>query len=475
MKNCGEPILGAALPSLKRFKSAVCGTLWLVGLGITPWTYAVTYSLTDLGTLGGTLSYAFGINNVGQVVGQSYRTGDLTAAAVLWTSGAITELGSLGGTLTWAYDINDSGQIVGDGDVIGNTAVRALLWSGGTLTDLGTLGGAEGVATSINDAGQVVGRSSTGVTSHATLWSEGTITDLDPFAPRNSSAEGINASGQVAGWSENASFLQRPVLWASGTMTDLGTLGGARGWAEGINNAGQVVGTSFIVDDATAHATLWSGGSITDLGTLGGLSSSALAINSAGLVVGFSALPGAGGPRAFLWDGCTMTDVNALLDSNGVGWTLQIATAINDAGQIVGSALNASGETHAYLLSPASTPVPRCYIVAIDIKPGTLPNSITLKGKGVVPVAILSSSTLNVVEVDVNTVLFAGASSEKFVYEDVNSDGVADLVLHFRTQDLHLTPQSTEATLTGKLRNGDSIIGTDSVSIVPPGGKSGKD
>jgi hypothetical protein len=118
--------------------------------------------------------------------------------------------------------------------------------------------------------------------------------------------------------------------------------------------------------------------------------------------------------------------------------------------------------------------VPAPASLTIDIKPGSFPNSINLKSKGVVSVAILSSSTFNVVDVDVNTVMFAGAVPEKFAYEDVNSDGVADLVLHFRTQDLHLTDSSTEATLTGKLRNGTSVTGTDSVRIVPGSGNAGK-
>jgi len=84
-----------------------------------------------------------------------------------------------------------------------------------------------------------------------------------------------------------------------------------------------------------------------------------------------------------------------------------------------------------------------------------------------VTVAVLSSPTFNPVNVIVDTVRFAGASSEKFVYKDVNSDGVADLVLHFRIHDLQLTSDSTEATLTAELRDGGSIAGTDSVRIVP--------
>jgi sugar lactone lactonase YvrE len=110
---------------------------------------------------------------------------------------------------------------------------------------------------------------------------------------------------------------------------------------------------------------------------------------------------------------------------------------------------------------------PSLTVVAVDIKPGSFPNSINLRSRGVVPVAILSNPTLNVVDVDVGTVKFAGALPANFSYEDVNGDGVADLVFHFHTQDLQLTSNSTEASLTGQLRSGESIVGTDAVRIVP--------
>lgn len=78
--------------------------------------------------------------------------------------------------------------------------------------------------------------------------------------------------------------------------------------------------------------------------------------------------------------------------------------------------------------------------VEIDIKPGSFPNSINLKSKGVVPVAILGSASFNVDDVAVNTVTFTGASPVRFSFADVNLDGYVDLVFHFRTQDLQLTP-----------------------------------
>jgi probable HAF family extracellular repeat protein len=86
--------------------------------------------LTDLGTLpGGTQSYAYAINNLGQAVGasDSSASGQL---AVVFDHGEVRDLNRLipagaGWLLTEARDINDSGQIVGTGVVDGQ--VRAFL------------------------------------------------------------------------------------------------------------------------------------------------------------------------------------------------------------------------------------------------------------------------------------------------------------------------------------------------------------
>ena len=50
---------------------------------------------------------------------------------------------------------------------------------------------------------------------------------------------------------------------------------------------------------------------------------------------------------------------------------------------------------------------------------------------------------------------------------DLNRDGRLDLLLHFRTQDLQLTPTSTEAVLKGRTFSGELIRGTDSIRLVP--------
>ena len=133
--------------------------------------------------------------------------------------------------------------------------------------------------------------------------------------------------------------------------------------------------------------------------------------------------------------------------------------------------------------------------VAIDIKPGSDPNSINLKSKGKLPVAILSDEGFDARLVDVKTVLFAdpelfdlGAVPVAPIWsavEDVNGDGLDDLLVFFSVPELAelaaeappaFDSQSLEAVLTGATFDGIEIIGADSVRIVPPNdrGKKGK-
>ena len=87
-----------------------------------------------------------------------------------------------------------------------------------------------------------------------------------------------------------------------------------------------------------------------NLGALGGTSSDATAINNAGQVVGTAAT--SSGSRAFLWQSPGgMQNLNTLIAPDS-GWTLQTATAINQNGQIVGYGTT-GGQREAYLLTPA--------------------------------------------------------------------------------------------------------------------------
>jgi probable HAF family extracellular repeat protein len=317
-----------------------------VSLLVAPFPASAGYLITDLGSLSPS-----GLNNSGEVAG-TFTTSPLQFYAALWSGGTTTDLGF--GPQSVAIGINASGQVAGS-----TYGGRAFLYSGGKLTDLGTLPGyAASWALGINDPGQVVGISyTTDGLQRAFLYAGGTMTDLGTLGGATSRAAGINAAGQVVGESKTASGATHAFLSSGGKMMDLGTLGGAYvgSSATAVNASGQVVGVSYTADLAYGHVFRYSNGTMVNLGGLGGPYSVPYGINTAGQVVG-STRDAQNYDRAFLYSKGQMMDLNALLPS-GTGFTLTVASGINDKGQIIASGSNG----HGYLLTPdglSATPEP---------------------------------------------------------------------------------------------------------------------
>ena len=351
---------------IRNFLISLVGTVVIaVGLSLFTTATATTpsyYAVTNLGTLGGRNSYAFDINETGQVVGGA-QTSSGNSHAFLWKDGAMTDLDSLNSGDSLAIDINNRGQVVSNFSSYGITTniTDGFLWSNGTITNFNVFSSI--LPLGINDVGQVAGTFVVEATVylHACFWKDDNITDLHTELnfDASSSAFGINNSGQVVG---NVDFTVEfdngfPVtgndyhafLWKDGTMTDLGTLGGSNSKAYDINNKGQVVGEAKTSSE-TFHAFLWKDSTMIDLGTLDGYSNSfAFGINNKGQVVG-KAETSSGASHAFLWKDGTMTDLNSLIPAN-FGWELTEAHSINKNGQIVGTGIF-NGRNNAFLLTP---------------------------------------------------------------------------------------------------------------------------
>ena len=307
------------------------------------------YTITDLGTLGGSGSIGMAVNASGQVTG-SAQTVDGYSHAFLYSAGSMKDLGTLGtGNDGYGVSINASGQVAGwalFAQDATSTTYHGFLYSNGTMTDLGLENGA---AESINDSGQITGYNMIPLApSVAFLYSGGSITSLGSLGGQSSVGYGINNSGQVTGVAETASHLNNIFLYSAGNMQDVGH----QGVGSAINDSGEITGE--LTGGGLAHAFLYSAGVMTDLGTLGGLISSGRSINKAGQIVGESSSSSSNkyAFHAFLYTATSgMIDLNSLLPS-GSGWTLTDARGINDAGQITGIGTNAAGQSHAYLLSP---------------------------------------------------------------------------------------------------------------------------
>jgi hypothetical protein len=110
--------------------------------------------------------------------------------------------------------------------------------------------------------------------------------------------------------------------------------------------------------------------------------------------------------------------------------------------------------------------------VEIEIKPGSDPNSINPSLEGDLPVAIFGSETFEVANVDVTTLAFGpgGAAIDHRQgphFEDLNGDGLTDVMAHFRIEETGVDFGDTEACVIGELLDGTPFEGCDSIRTVP--------
>ncbi len=345
------------------------------------------YRVTDLGTLGGQGSVAFGISNSGAVAGFAAVAGG-EQQPFLWRDGRMTGLGGLGGGNGVATNPTNGLAVplaseTARPDPLGadfcgyqtHRICLAAIWRDGRIAPMPTLGGNNAIGFGMNERGQMVGLAEKStfdpqcpppqkLAFAPVIWDAGVARELRlPAGDTVGFAVTVNERGDAAGGAGNCSntkaaatgFLQsaRAVLWENGVPRDLGHMvPGAASQALGINNRNEVVGASFR-EDGSSRGFVWNRD--TGMTPIDPLDEDTAvvptSINNARQTAGASC-DAALNCRAILWERGATQDLNQLAGDNSPLY-LAFATWINDIGEIVGFGFNeASGELRAFLASP---------------------------------------------------------------------------------------------------------------------------
>jgi uncharacterized repeat protein (TIGR01451 family) len=135
--------------------------------------------------------------------------------------------------------------------------------------------------------------------------------------------------------------------------------------------------------------------------------------------------------------------------------------------------------------------------IVLNIKPGSFPNSINPHNRGVIPLAVLTTTagqygtpvSFDATKINPLSVRFGprsvveagggaveahgrGHVEDSFELDERTRDGDRDMVLHFRTQQTGIQPGHTEACVKGSFTDNTgthAFFGCDSIRTVPPG------
>lgn len=461
-------------------------------LGIVPVSVSAESTIPVFQPLGGVgggtffISEAHGISPDGRVVlGRVRGTPQGNAEAAYWTCEAgWVVIGDLPGgdfnSRATASSKNGS-IIVGAGR--SENGREAFVWTAeGGIKGLGDLPGgiyfSEALGVSA-DGSVVVGQGYSGDTEAFRWQAETGMQGLGflPGGERYSIAYDISADGSTITGYSKVPFRQGGAFrWtALEGMLDLGDFGalpagqlqmlGKAISADGATIAGSAsgfpgFGFRWNLENGYETFDVLGGGGLGSLGVHGTSGDGTVIVGASSTAVGNEAL---------VWDPIRgASSIRDILESDYdvdlAGWTLYLAADVSDDGRvIVGAGVNPDGLREGWVVT---FPID----AEIDIKPHSPINRINPASHGLVPVAILGSSTFNVSQVDASTLEFgaeAAAPLHDVAYlKDVNNDGFTDLVARYRIDETGIASGDTESCLVGETFDARPFRGCDSLVTV---------
>jgi probable HAF family extracellular repeat protein len=474
------------------------------------------YEIIDLGTLGGSYSYAYDINNSGQIVGYATNSSNVQRA-FLYANGTMQDLGTLKANNSGssvAQGINDQGQIVGVADSDSPVGQAGFLYTN-LMTALSPLPVSStdfeyiDKAGAINDNGDVAvtywvrtaGATPSDTARLGVRAANGTLS-LSPYLSYSPTASqllvlGIDSAGSVLGRGPEPQASYGYYLLKNDQLFDVGycssdSPGAPCRPAYSINDNGEVA-SSYRWNDTYMCQTLFleCGPGFGDIESYGQFISLAAdnsiittrvpgsdridLISNSGEIVGvynerYFVRP-ENGPNFYLED---VADASAWEWNNPRTYPFGIPAVrfygSNDRGDFVGYAKTAAGQRHAVLvrkLPPAKT-------VVMDVDPYSTANEIRPNSDNPIAVAILTTSVAagDAIDFDATTVdptslqLGLGkAPNRAYPWAvDVGNDGDTDVMFGFRTQDAGIFCGDTEVSLTGATFAGERIKATDTIT-----------
>jgi len=221
--------------------------------------------LAPTSVLGTHFSEAWKTNDSGDVVGDFIGDDGFTHGFLL-NSGGLTTLDFPGASDTIAFGINELGTVVGLWDILdsdGNLiAEHGFIWKNGVFSEVDFPGAADTSVMGINAAGDLVGSWDSGLTSpiaHGYVFSNGKFASFDvPIAGATvTQPDDINALGHVVGLYSDVNGILHGFLIAGASFATIDFPGSVQTTVWGINSAGQIVGDYFLISpSAPSHGFL---------------------------------------------------------------------------------------------------------------------------------------------------------------------------------------------------------------------------